>query len=79
MSTSKPFPALCMDCKYSKPEKRSEWNNRCFHQKVVARDSWALANNNEGMPFGVSCRAEREKRSLFAACGMKGKLWEPKP
>jgi len=78
MSDIKPFPALCMFCRYSKPEPRSEWNNRCFHPKVVASDSWALANNQEGAPAGVSCRDERGKCSLFAPCGMKGKLWEPK-
>ena len=79
MSNSKPFPVLCMDCRYSKPEPNSSWNNRCFHPKVVASDSWALANNHEGKPTGVSCHDERRKRSIFAQCGMKGKLWEPKP
>jgi hypothetical protein len=72
------FPKLCMDCKHSKPEERSTWNNRCFHPKVVADDSWALANNNEGKPYGVTCRDERRRRSWFAPCGMKGKLFERK-
>jgi hypothetical protein len=77
---TKPFPALCKDCKWSKPERRpTDHNNRCFHPKVVCKDSWALANNNfEGDPTGVYCRDERRKYSLFAACGMKGKLWEPR-
>ena len=74
----KPFPALCRDCKHSQPERRNYWNNRCFHPKVVASDPWALANNNEGDPCGTSCLDERHKRSPFAPCGMKGKLWEPK-
>lgn len=74
----KPFPALCLDCAHAKPERRSEWNNRCLHPKVVAADSWALANNYEGQPYGVSCREERGKRSPFAPCGMRGKLWEPR-
>lgn len=78
MKTEKPFPALCLGCKHSKPEKGADWNNRCFHPKVIASDSWALANNNEGQPCGVNCRDQRGKRSLFAPCGMKGKLWEPK-
>ncbi len=72
------FPKLCMDCKYSKPEERSTWNNRCFHPKVVCADSWALSNNNEGKPYGVCCRDERQKRSWFAPCGMRGKLFERK-
>lgn len=73
----KPFPALCMHCKHAKPERRSDWNNRCFHPKVIASDSWALANNDEGQPYGSSCREQRGK-TLFAPCGAKGKLWEPK-
>ena len=39
----------------------------------------AGGDNHEGQPSGVSCRNERQKRSPFALCGMKGKLWEPKP
>lgn len=78
MDNQKPFPALCLDCKWSKPEPRFEWNNRCFHPKVIARDPWALSNNYEGQPVGVSCRDERQKRSLFAPCGMSGRLWERK-
>lgn len=74
---SKPFPALCRDCRHSRPEPSSNWNNRCFHPKVVSRDSWALASNHEGESCGTSCRDERGKRSPFAACGMRGKLWEP--
>lgn len=72
------FPKLCLDCKYSKPEERSTWSNRCFHPKVIAADSWALANNNEGKPYGVTCRDERQRRSWFAPCGMKGRLFERK-
>ena len=75
---NKPFPALCLACKYARKEIRSEWNNRCFHPKVVSRDAWALANNHEGEPYGVSCTDERKKRSPFAPCGMRGKLWEGK-
>lgn len=60
------FPKLCMDCKHSKPETRSQWKNRCFHPAVVCSDSWALADNDEGQPYGVSCRDERQKRSWFA-------------
>ena len=75
--TDKPFPALCMDCKYAEPEPRSTWNNRCHHPKVVASDAWALANNHEGQPYGSECRSER-KKIWFAPCGAKGKLWERK-
>lgn len=75
---NKPFPALCMHCKYSKPTPRSEWSNRCFNPEVVASDSWALANNDEGKPCGRTCLEERKRVSWFAPCGAKGKLWEPK-
>jgi hypothetical protein len=75
---NKPFPALCLDCRHARPEEKASWNNRCFHPKVVGSDSWALSNNHEGKPYGSSCRDERHKRSPFAPCGMRGKLWEPK-
>ena len=78
MASEKPYPALCLDCKHARPEERSNWNNRCFHPRVVASDSWALANNNEGQPWGSSCREERQKIRWFAPCGATGKLWEPK-
>ena len=76
--TTKPFPALCLYCKHGREEPRSSWNHRCFHPKVVSQDSWALSNNHEGQPYGVCCREERQKRSWFAPCGMRGKLWEAK-
>ena len=74
----KPFPALCLDCKWSIPESKNSWNNLCRHPEVVSRDSWALANNREGMPRYSYCERERARRSWFAPCGMKGKLWEAK-
>jgi hypothetical protein len=75
--SDKPFPALCKDCKHATPERNREWSNLCFHPKVVANDSWALANNREGQPCGVTCSEER-KRRWFAPCGIRGKLWEVK-
>lgn len=76
----KPFPALCLDCKHSKPEDRSHWVNECTHPKVIASDAYALANSSyaDGGPRGVSCSQQRDKVSLFASCGRKGKLWEPR-
>ena len=73
--TDKPFPALCKDCKYSKPEARSEWSLRCLHPAVNARDPWALSGAIVS-DQGSSAREERE-RKWFAACGMRGKLWTP--
>jgi hypothetical protein len=73
---SKPFPLLCKECKWSKPEANSDWNLRCTHPFVNSRDPWALsAGRGSG---GTTAREERGKRSWFAACGMKGKLWETK-
>lgn len=77
--SNKPFPALCRDCRFGKPQKDFGWNNVCMNPKVNAQSSWALANNHEGEPAYTQCQSERERRSPFAACGMKGKLWEPKP
>ena len=70
----KRFPKLCIDCKWSEEDKGSVWRARCFNPKVVSKDSWALANNNDGQPAGSECREERAKR--FAPCGQKGRLWE---
>jgi len=72
---SKPYPEFCVECKWSVPEKNSEWALRCLNPKVNAKDTWALSAASIGE--GTSCRAEREVE-WFAACGMKGKLWEKK-
>lgn len=72
----KPFPALCKDCRYSKPEEHSEWSLRCTNPLVNAKDPWALTTNSAGI-YGTNCRNEREKK-WFATCGMKGKLWDVK-
>ena len=31
---NKPFPALCKDCKHSKPQEEMEWNLLCLHPVV---------------------------------------------
>lgn len=71
---------LCQDCKWSTPEKNSEWNNRCYHPLVVAHDAWALAQNREGEKrgYGVCCHEERKKGWLRGQCGMRGALYEVK-
>ena len=73
----KPFPCLCQDCRWSRPEDgdRGRWNNRCFNPVVVSRTPWALAQNHEGQPCGAECYGERSKTSPFAACGMRGRRW----
>lgn len=65
---------LCNKCKWSVPEVNATWNLRCTNEEVNKKDPWALS----AVVFsGSSCREERESR-FFAACGMKGKLWEAK-
>lgn len=66
---------LGRDCRHSMPEPCSAWNLRCMNPEVNRRDPWALAATD---PRGSCARDEREKK-WFAPCGMKGKLWEPKP
>lgn len=75
--TTKPYPALCADCKHSEPEEGSAWSLRCQHPKVNGNDPWALASARKAR--GTDCRGERERRSFFAVCGIKGKAWEPRP
>lgn len=67
---------LCRDCKHHMPEPRSEWNLRCMHPEVNARDPWALAG---AQPHGSDARSERERKWILAPCGMRGALWDPKP
>jgi hypothetical protein len=75
---TKPYPALCRDCKHQIPEPGSTWNSRCTHPSVNAQNEWALANSGgNGSPPASDCRGERA-RKWFAPCGMTGKLWEPK-
>ena len=73
-----PTVRLCRDCRHSMPEPRSEWNLRCMHPEVNARDPWALAG---AQPHGSNARDERERtwtlRGL-APCGMRGALWARK-
>lgn len=67
---------LCRECRHHMPEPRSEWNLRCMHPVVNARDPWALAGAE---PHGSSAREERAKTFLtIATCGMRGALWERK-
>lgn len=73
---TKPFPALCKDCKWSIAHDTRDWVLFCGNPKVNSKDPWALAGN--GTQFGSRCNEERSKRNFFAMCGMKGKLWEPK-
>lgn len=70
----KPYPALCKDCKYSKPEERSELILRCHNPIVNAKDAWALSRT---IINGINCQDVRGKPWPLA-CGMRGALWEPK-
>jgi len=76
-NNNKPFPALCMHCKWSEHPNNSIWSdvNACTNPKVVATYPWSLANGHEGKPNWPMCREERSKKSFFAPCGYKGKLW----
>jgi hypothetical protein len=60
---------FCRDCKFSVPEKRSEWNLRCINEDVNSTDVWALSQSEF---LGTSCRDERSK-FWFGKCGMNGK------
>lgn len=75
---SKPFPALCKDCKFATLEKYSLNSLRCNNPVVNANDEWALSAGSSGSSgTGTSCHNERAVR-WFAKCGMKGKLWASK-
>lgn len=68
------WPKLCRHCKHSSVS--SVYTGlSCTNPKVNAKDSWALASKHEYA--GTECNSER-KRTWFAPCGRKGKLWESK-
>jgi hypothetical protein len=75
---TKPFPALCRDCKHGIPEEGSPWSMWCTNPMVNAQNEWALANTGgNGAPAHSSARQERARKWL-SPCGMTGKLWTPK-
>ena len=75
---------FCKDCKYARNNtNRSSYELRCIHDQVVADYSCALSrwkdpNEDTEYNYGTGCHEERSKKSWFAPCGIKGKLWEPK-
>ncbi len=72
-------PKLCKDCRYSEPEKGSEWVLRCFMPQVIVNDSWALSSTAKQGPLGsgVTCHMERD-RKWPAPCGKRGAMWTSK-
>ncbi len=66
---------FCRDCRHSLPEPGTEWNLRCVHAEVNKRDPWTLAASTAH----GSCARDERKKEWIGPCGMKGKLWEPKP
>lgn len=70
----KPYPAFCNDCKFSRPDRGSEWRLVCAHPRVNAGNAYALASPK--IPV-ASCREERA-RGFFAPCGKRGRMWEAK-
>jgi hypothetical protein len=72
-------PLFCKDCVWAE---LSDTNAFCTHPKVVKTDSVILAKNPKGAEnadlIGTSCLRERDNRSWFAPCGIRGKLWSPR-
>jgi len=50
----------------------------CTHPKILVTDPGVLAWSVGFEDKGSSCYIERCRRSPFAKCGIKGKLWESK-
>ena len=74
---TKPYPALCKDCKWSVPDGDRSWTLLCTNPIINANDPWALTKSEDQI-FGSSTRDERSRNHIFAKCGTKGKLWEAK-
>jgi len=64
----------CIDCKHSETPGSKFEAPICHHPRIIANDPSALASNTRK---GVDTFTERLNTSWFAACGRKGKLWEP--
>lgn len=76
MPTS-PGLKCCADCLWvSFTSHLMEFGNRCQNPRVMVDDVSVLANSREGQPFGTLCFSERQRRR--GACGLKGRLWEPR-
>lgn len=75
---SKPYPALCKDCMWSRSEENRDWYLRCVHPVINANDSWALSRGKGDTGYGSDAQQERSKKGWFTKCGMKGKLWQSK-
>jgi hypothetical protein len=71
--TTKPYPALCRDCRWSEPEESSPWCLRCTNPVVNAADAWALSSARANR--GTTCSEERNG-GWFAPCGKRGKQWQ---
>lgn len=75
---------FCKNCKWSRKADTTK-ELRCINPYVMSVDSHTLSTDSYEIDeikveynYGVSCWSERDKKSLFAKCGMKGKLWEEK-
>lgn len=75
---------FCKDCNWSRKADTTK-DLRCINPYVMAIDARALSSIASEIDdikveynYGVSCWSERDNKSLFAKCGMKGKLWAKK-
>lgn len=67
---------LCRDCRWHDSNERDRVSLRCINPEVNRKDEYALSSNKDFQ--GTSCTSERGRHGWFAACGMKGKQWEPR-
>lgn len=69
---------FCRDCRHSLAAREYLY---CSHPVVNKGNCYALAAVAplSAVEDYIRCLREREKTGWFDACGIKGKLWEPKP
>lgn len=75
---------FCRDCMWSRKVNTMK-DLRCINPYVMSINSYALSSVASEIDdttveynYGVACCLERDEKSWFAKCGMKGKLWEEK-
>ena len=65
---------LCRDCVYGTKQTASSWKMNCQHPEVNRQDAYALAYAD----FVGSDTIDERRKTWWAACGQRGKLWTPK-
>lgn len=71
-------PKFCYDCKFSLQTEPDAYELYCTNMKVVGLDAWALSTSKNKYRVLKSTNTKWERDQYFGACGLKGRLFQPK-